>query len=172
MRVVDHERGPRVDSFHASRQLAPEDVLGRVGEARHVALGHVVEERVIGEAALELRLPEVVVRVDAAGRDYFGDAVDDAGVRWRGDGWGDFSDEVTGNEEVGVTEGGNVVGGSVEEDRAVLEEDGWGGHGVTFVFTVHRTGSVRAQQIYSVLQAKSPLLSDQRSICRGLVGER
>lgn len=101
--VVDHEGGPGVDGLETATELAPEYVFGRVADALQVAFGYVVEQRVIGKSALQLRLPDVVVGVDEARRDNLACAVDRPGARAGGrDGGRDLPDNVPFDQDIGV----------------------------------------------------------------------
>lgn len=76
--------------------------------------------------ALQLRLPDVVMAVDEAGTDDLVCAVDNFGVGVRGDGFADFGDRCASNEEVGMVKDLYIVSMVVNEEDAVLEENGMG----------------------------------------------
>lgn len=71
-----------IESFKTAGQLSDVQIGGTEGVARHVAAGHVVEEGVVVQAAFELGLPKVVVRIDEAWGDDLAAAGDDKCGCW------------------------------------------------------------------------------------------
>lgn len=118
--VVNHESRPSIDCFEAATELAPEDVFGSVAKALQVALGYVVEQRVIGESSFQLRLPQMVVGVDEAGRHDLLRTIDCLGLRTGCDGGSDLLDDVAFDQDIGVSQRGHTVILLVDEHRSAL----------------------------------------------------
>lgn len=90
---------------------------------------YIIKEAIIAKPALQLRLPEVVVRVDEAGRDDFVSAVDcldtsiivhTSNIR---NGRGNSFDSVSLDQDIRIAERDDMLVLVVEEDGAVLEEN-------------------------------------------------
>lgn len=122
--MVQYKRSPSINRLQSSSKLSPEHIprLVRITlpEARH----QVVENRLLGMTPLELRLPQVMVRVDKARADDLAAAVDELGAGRRDETLADLGDAVGLDQDVCVAEGFHVILVVVEEEGAASEEDG------------------------------------------------
>lgn len=104
--VVNDKSSPSINCLEAAAELASKHVFRGVAQALHGAFGHVVKKRVIGESAFQLRLPDMVMRVDEARRHSLACAVDYLGLRTgRGNGGADLLYDVAFNQDIGVAQG-------------------------------------------------------------------
>ena len=92
--MVNHECGPSIDCFQAASQLTPKYIFRGVADALQIAFEHVVEQRIIRESSIQLRLPDVVVGVNEARRHDLACRVDRLGTRAGGNRESDLLDTI------------------------------------------------------------------------------
>ena len=110
MGVINDCRGAGVKGFETATQLAPEDVLGRVVIALHVACGVIIKEGVVCMTAFQLGLPDMVVSVDEARGDDSALAINYLGRRiYSVQVAADFLDVRARDENVGICKSLNMV---------------------------------------------------------------
>ena len=124
MGMVDDGGGARGQGFERAAEVAPEGVGGAVERGGEVAGQQVLAQHLVAVTAFELRLPEVMVRVDETGAEDLGRAVDDLGRSIGGIDRGcDLGYSASLNQDIGSL-GGDIVfrimldnGPAAEQDR-------------------------------------------------------
>ena len=91
---------------------------------------HILQQRLIRMAPLQLCLPNMVMRIDETGRDDLVSAIDRLDIRGNRsrEVLADSGDLVTLDQEVGAVQGGDVVVRAVGKNDAVLQEERVGHH--------------------------------------------
>lgn len=121
--MVQYKRRPSINRLQSPSKLSPVHIsrLVRITlpEARH----QVVKNRLLSMAPLELRLPQVMVRVDKARADDLATTVDKLSASRCDEALADLGDAIGLDQDVCVAEGVHVILVIVEEEGATSEED-------------------------------------------------
>lgn len=120
MSKIDNRRRPAVNHLQAAAELTPEHVRRTEQRRGEIAGCEVLQQRMVGMSAFELRLPHMVMGVDKAWTDDFVHAIDDLGVV-RGNVRLHFDDLVTLDQDVRL-DGFDMVVLAVYESCSILEE--------------------------------------------------
>jgi hypothetical protein len=146
MRVIDQSAYSTIYRLEASCQFSPEDIFRRktvrllitwygvnvsVAKIRLSApltSDHIVHQQLIAMPALQLGLPDMVMRIDKPWRHNLSLAVDDFRPRRGCEVRSNLCNLVSLDEEVCVLQRDDLVVFGKSEDSAALEEDGCGRH--------------------------------------------